>query len=148
MFIVVSDDGWSRQRGETSWRRREEIYGQVMKTSLTVIYFDTCSTRHFVTFCLIHDCRVTSSFSRPAGHVVPNSQAHFGVSLKALPLYFGKDCFLDWVGLRCLLKEALLLVRLQYIYFNRNFSLNFPYELLSFIEYWSTIQSNHYCCIL
>ncbi|KAJ7330669.1 Golgi transport complex subunit 3 [Desmophyllum pertusum] len=39
---------------------------------------------------------VTSSFSRPAGHVVPNSQAHFGVSLKALPLYFGKDCFLDW----------------------------------------------------
>jgi len=40
------------------------------------------------------DFRITSSPGRPAGYVVPNGQTHTCVSLKTVPLYFGKSaCF-------------------------------------------------------
>lgn len=49
------------------------------------------------------DFRITSSPGRPAGYVVPNCQTHAGVSLKTLPLYFGKNCLLVLVDLWCYL---------------------------------------------
>lgn len=58
---------------------------------------------HFSPSVSFSDFRITSSPGRPAGYVVPNCQTHPGVSLKTLPLYFGKNCLLVLVDLWCYL---------------------------------------------
>ena len=58
---------------------------------------------HFSPSGSFSDSRITSSPGRPAGYVVPNCQTHVGLSVKTLPLYFGKNWFLVSVDLWCYL---------------------------------------------
>lgn len=65
-----------------------------LQVSCNNFYVVTKDSWHFSPSVSFSDFRITSSPGRPAGYVVPNGQTHTCVSLKTVPLYFGKSaCF-------------------------------------------------------